>query len=88
MKFEAVSVKDFVGYKETKIQQVLSDFQKSEIPVAEVTIDRGEYSSLNSAYSALNSGIKRLKMSNIGVKVKSKRLYLINKVLYEVALKE
>lgn len=88
MRFEAVNVKDFVGYKETKIQQVLNDFKNSEIAVAEVTIDNGEYSNISSAYSALNSGIKRLKHGNIGVKVKNKKLYLINQVLYESALKE
>lgn len=88
MKFEEVSVKEYVGYKETKIQQVLNDFKHSEIAVAEVTIDKGEYSSLNSAYSALNSGIKRLKLGNISAKVKNKKLYLINQVLYETALKE
>ena len=89
MKFEAVNVKEYSGYKETKIQRVINEFKQSQIPVAEVTIEHGEYSSLNSAYSALNSAIKRLKLSNnLSARVKQKRLYLINNVLYESALKE
>ena len=89
MKFEAVNVKDYVGFKETKLQRFLSDFNKAQIPVAEVIIEHGEYSSLNSAYVALNCAIMRLHLNNnITARVKQKRLYLINNVLYESASKE
>ena len=86
MKFKEVNVNTFKGYKETKIQRTLAEFIKAEIAVAEVILEEGEYRSVSSAYSALNSGIKRMNLANVAVKVKEKRLYLINKLLYDEAV--
>ena len=86
MKFKEVNVNTFKGYKETKIQRTLAEFIKAEIAVAEVILEEGEYRSVSSAYSALNSGIKRMNHANVAVKVKEKRLYLINKLLYDEAV--
>lgn len=86
MKFKEVNINTFKGYKETKIQRILAEFVDAEIPVAEVILEEGEYRSVSSAYSAMKSGIKRMKQGNIEVKVKQKRLYLLNKLLYDEAI--
>lgn len=86
MKFKEVNINTFKGYKETKIQRILAEFVDAEIAVAEVILEEGEYRSVSSAYSAINSGISRMKQGNIAVKVKEKRLYLINKLLYDQAI--
>ena len=86
MKFKQVDVNTFKGYKETKIQKTLADFIDQNIPVAEVVLDEGEYKSISSAYSAIKSGINRMKHGNIETRVKNKRLFLINNVLYESAV--
>ena len=86
MKFKAADLQNFKGYKETKIQRFLNDFAKSEIPVAEVFLEPGEYKNATSAYSAVKGAIKRFKLQNISARVINKKLYLINHVLYEKAL--
>ena len=88
MKFKAVGLKEYKGYKETKIQRFLNEFIASDIAVAEVILEPQEYSNISSAYSAVNNAIKRFKNANLSVHVKDKKLYLINKFLYEKALKE
>ena len=86
MKFKAVELRNYKGYKETKIQGFLNEFAASNIPVAEVILDENEYKNATSAYSAVNNAIKRFNMKNISIRVAEKKLYLINKVLYEKAL--
>ena len=88
MKFREINVKTFKGYKETKIHMVLKDFVNSEIPVAEMIWDEDEYKNATSAYSAVYGAIKRLKLSNISVRVINKKLYIMNNILYEKALQE
>lgn len=87
MKFKAADLRTFKGYKETKIQKLLNDFVASNIAVAEVFFEVGEYKNTTSAYSAVNGAIKRFKMQNISARVVNKKLYLINQVLYAEALK-
>lgn len=88
MKFKAVDLKEYKGYKETKIQRFINEFIESNIAVAEVILEPMEYKNVTSAYSAVNNAVKRFKTGNISVHVKDKKLYLINTILYEKALKE
>lgn len=86
MKYEPVNVKDFKGFKETKLQKVLNDFLRAEIAVAELIWTEDEYRNASSAYSAVKAAIKRFKHNNINVRVSEKRLYLFNVLLYEQEL--
>lgn len=83
VKFTKVDVKTFKEYKETKIVRVLNEFKKSDIAVAEITWEEGEYRNATSAYSAVKNAIKRMKLGNISVRVSDKRLYLINNIIYD-----
>ena len=87
MKFKAADLQTFKGYRETKIQRLLNDFAASNIAVAELFLEQGEYKNISSAYSAVNNAIKRFKMKNISARVANKKLYIINQVLYAEALK-
>ena len=87
MKFQAVDINTLKHYKNTKMLVVLKSFMESEIPAAEVIMEEGEYSSVSSAQSALNTAIKRFKMQNITCKSINKKLYLINNILFERAVK-
>lgn len=88
MKFREVNINQFKGYKETKIQVVLKQFVESGIPIAEVLLEDGEYKNVTSAYSAINGAVKRLRLPNVTVRVSNKKLYLINNMLYETAIKD
>ena len=86
MRFQPVNIKEFKGFKETKLQKVLNDFLRAEIPVAELIWTEDEYRNASSAYSAVKAAIKRFKHNNINVRVSDKRLYLFNVLLYEQEL--
>ena len=83
MKLRDVDVRNFKGYKETKLQSVLLDFQSREIPVAE-----GEYKNNISVYATVKASINRFKMNNLVVKMIDKKVYIINKILFEKAVEE
>lgn len=46
-------------YNQTKVMAVLNEFSKSECDFAEIILEQGEYSSVQSAYSSIIASIKR-----------------------------
>lgn len=83
MRLKPIDVENFKGYRKTKLQKFIIEFIESEIAVAEVVWNEGDYKTYSSLQSSLATSIKKMKKSNIKVKAIDRRLYLINKVLYE-----
>lgn len=87
MEFKAVKVEDFKGYKKTKVQQFIKDFSNSGLAVAEIIWHEKEYKDYASVQSSVSTTIKKMKKSNLKVKAIDKRVYLINKIVYEQEVK-
>ena len=82
MKFERVNPNEF-GFKKTKLLKLLQCFSKSEIAIAEIKDWENEYVNHASMQGSVVRAIKLYKMTNIECRSKEKRVYLINKLLYE-----
>lgn len=83
MKLKPIAVENFKGYRKTKLQKFIIEFIESEIPVAEVVWNEGDYKTYSSLQSSLATSIRKMNKTNIKVKAMDRRLYLINKVLYD-----
>lgn len=87
MRFEAVNPKDIVrktnSYRATKPLAVLNEFINSEIPMAKIIIDNGEYKNFNSAQAAIKQAVRRFHVDGINASVINGNLYLINTILMD-----
>lgn len=83
MKLKPIAVNDFKGYRKTKLQKFIIEFIDSGLAVAEVIWNENDYKTYSSLQSSLTSSIKKMNKSGIQVKAIDRRIYLINKVLYE-----
>lgn len=83
MKLKPIDVENFKGYRKTKLQKFIIDFVESGLAVAEVVWNEGDYKTYGSVQSSLATSIKKMNKSGIQVKAIDRRVYLINKVLYE-----
>ena len=84
MKLKPIAVNDFKGYRKTKLQKFIIDFIESELPVAEVIWSENDYKTYASLQSSLATSIRKMNKSGIQVKAIDRRVYLINKALYEM----
>lgn len=64
------------GYKKTKLFTILHEFQRENIPVAEVDIS--EYCSATSCTASLKASIKRYKFTGIDAMTMGNKTYLVN----------
>lgn len=83
MKLKPIAVEDFKGYRKSKLQKFIVDFIESGAAVAEVIWNEGDYKTYSSLQSSLATSIKKMNKSGIKVKAIDRRIYLINKALYE-----
>ena len=83
MRLKPIDVENFKGYRKTKLQKFIIDFIDSGIAVAEVVWIEGDYKSYGSVQSSLTTSIKKMNKTGIQVKAIDRRVYLINKALYE-----
>lgn len=84
MRFEKVDPKKIAPrYKHTKLTAVMDEFAASEIPMARVLWDNGEYVSVSSAQAALSTAIKRNYKNHLKVQAINNELYLINLLLQD-----
>ena len=83
MRLKPIAVNDFKGFRKTKLQKFIIDFIDSGEAVAEVIWNEGDYKTYTSVHSSLGSSIKKMNKSGIQVKAIDRRVYLINKALYE-----
>ena len=83
MRLKPIAVNDFKGFRKTKLQKFIIDFIDSGIAVAEVLWNEGDYKTYSSVQSSLATSIKKMNKSGIQVKAIDRRVYLINKALYE-----
>lgn len=83
MRLKPIAVNDFKGFRKTKLQKFIIDFIDSGISVAEVIWNENDYKTYSSLQSSLTSSIKKMNKSGIQVKAIDRKVYLINKVLYE-----
>jgi len=83
MKLKPIAVEDFKGYRKTKLQKFIIQFIDSGAAVAEVIWNENDYKTYSFLQSSLTSSIKKMNKSGIKVKAIDRRIYLINKALYE-----
>ena len=83
MRLKPIDVENFKGYRKTKLQKFIIDFVESGLAVAEVVWNEGDYKTYGSVQSSLATSIKKMNKSGIQVKAIDRRVYLINKALYE-----
>lgn len=63
------------GWCEGKLQALVNDFCSSDVGIAEVIIDEGEYTSIASAASALRNAVRK-ETRFAKVRMKEGRIYL------------
>ena len=83
MRLKPIDVENFKGYRKTKLQKFIIDFIDSGIAVAEVVWNEGDYKTYASVQSSLATSVRKMNKSGIAVKAIDRRVYLINKALYE-----
>lgn len=83
MRLKPIAVNDFKGFRKTKLQKFIIEFIESGAAVAEVIWNENDYKTYSSLQSSLTSSIKKMNKSGILVKAIDRRVYLINKALYE-----
>ena len=83
MKLKPIDVENFKGFRKTKLQRFIVEFIESGLAVAEVIWNEGDYKTYSSVQSSLATSIKKMNKSGIQVKAIDRRVYLINKALYE-----
>lgn len=83
MKLKPIAVEDFKGYRKSKLQKFIVDFIESGAAVAEVIWNEGDYKTYGSLQSSLGTSIRKMNKTGIQVRAIDRRIYLINKALYE-----
>lgn len=83
MKLKPIDVENFRGYRKTKLQKFIIEFIESGAAVAEVIWNEGDYKTYGSLQSSLGTSIRKMNKTGIQVRAIDRRIYLINKALYE-----